>query len=95
MIICVCKSVSDHQIKSAVEVGATTYESLQETFGVGTQCGSCACEVKDVLQQAKMKGAKKNLTACQSALSSRSESQVVMTSFPTEVEAPLNAQHLD
>ncbi len=53
MIICVCKCVSDSEIESAVGSGATSYESLQCSLGVGTQCGSCSCEVKGILRNAK------------------------------------------
>ena len=53
MIICVCKCVSDSEIELAINSGSTTYESLQCSIGVGTQCGSCSCEVKELLQNAQ------------------------------------------
>lgn len=80
MIICVCKCISDREIKSAVASGATSYEGLQCSLGVGTQCGSCSCEVKDILQDLKAKA-----TDCPF----EKRSIIIPTTFPSESEAPL------
>ena len=48
MIVCVCRRVSDHQIRQAARDGAQTLECLQFELGVATQCGrcgECACAV--------------------------------------------------
>ena len=42
MIVCVCRRVTDHQIRQAVAEGARTLECLQFELGVATQCGRCA-----------------------------------------------------
>ncbi len=42
MIVCVCRRVSEHQIREAVADGAHSLECLQIDLGVATQCGSCA-----------------------------------------------------
>ncbi len=41
MIVCVCRRISDRQIRAAAEGGATTLEDLQQ-IGVALQCGKCA-----------------------------------------------------
>ena len=51
MFVCVCKSVTDHQIREAVEEGITSFESIQAHLSVGTQCGACACEVKEIMEE--------------------------------------------
>ncbi len=53
MIICVCKCISDREIQSEIASGTTSYEGLQCSLGVGTQCGSCSCEIKDMLKGLK------------------------------------------
>ena len=58
MIICVCKSVSDREIKATIETGVTSLEGLQCSLGVATQCGSCSCDVKEILQKAQGKKSK-------------------------------------
>ena len=42
MIVCVCRRISDHQIRQAVAEGAVSLECLQFELGVATQCGRCA-----------------------------------------------------
>jgi bacterioferritin-associated ferredoxin len=49
MIICVCKAVSDRQIKAAVKEGATCMRDLTRDLGVGTCCGKCIPEARSTL----------------------------------------------
>jgi bacterioferritin-associated ferredoxin len=49
MIVCVCKAVSDRQIRSAVKDGATSLRDLTRELGVGTCCGKCLPEAKAAL----------------------------------------------
>ena len=42
MIVCVCRRVSDHEIRRAARDGAATLECLQFELGVAVQCGRCA-----------------------------------------------------
>lgn len=50
MFVCICKSVTDHQIKDAVETGVSSFEAMQSHLEVSTVCGGCACEVKRVIE---------------------------------------------
>jgi bacterioferritin-associated ferredoxin len=49
MIVCVCKAVSDRQIKNAVRGGATRVRDLTRQLGVGTCCGKCLPEAHATL----------------------------------------------
>jgi bacterioferritin-associated ferredoxin len=49
MIVCVCKAVSDRQIKAAVKGGATCLRDLTRELGVGTCCGKCLPEARTAL----------------------------------------------
>jgi bacterioferritin-associated ferredoxin len=42
VIVCVCRRVSDRQIRDAVRDGADSLEHLQIDLGVAMQCGRCA-----------------------------------------------------
>ena len=42
MIVCICRRVSDHEIRRAAADGAVSLECLQFELGVATQCGRCA-----------------------------------------------------
>ena len=56
MIVCVCRKVSDRQIRQAVADGAHSLECLQFDLGVATQCGRCADCASRVLCEARAGG---------------------------------------
>lgn len=62
MFVCLCKAVTDHQINDAVDAGITSFEGMQHQLEVATVCGSCTCEVKQLM----MKKFNSNLSAKQS-----------------------------
>lgn len=50
MYICLCKAVTDSDIKRAIESGAESFSDVRESLGVGTVCGSCACQAKELVK---------------------------------------------
>ena len=52
MYICICKSVTDSQIRNAVSEGACSMRALCQNLGTCTQCGKCAEHVLSELRQA-------------------------------------------
>jgi bacterioferritin-associated ferredoxin len=56
MIVCVCRRISDHQIRQAAAQGAHSLECLQFDLGVATQCGRCADCASRVLCDARAVG---------------------------------------
>ncbi|MEK6736336.1 MAG: (2Fe-2S)-binding protein [Pseudomonadota bacterium] len=67
MYVCICKAVTDSAIREAVYQGADRMRDLKACLGVTEQCGICACEAKQVLDQTLMQ---KNAFQAASALSS-------------------------
>lgn len=51
MYICVCKAVTDKQLRTAIDNGICTRRQLTHCFGVGKDCGKCNKEVKQLLKQ--------------------------------------------
>lgn len=51
MVLCTCKSVSDQQIRQAVEQGARGFGDLSVRFGVGIECGKCIDGINALLQE--------------------------------------------
>ncbi|VVE19879.1 (2Fe-2S)-binding protein [Pandoraea pneumonica] len=49
MIVCVCKSVSERQIKACLDAGATSMEDLQIDLGVALCCGKCGPYVQEMV----------------------------------------------
>jgi bacterioferritin-associated ferredoxin len=41
MIVCICNSVNDRQVRRAIAEGHDTLEELQLELGVATRCGKC------------------------------------------------------
>ncbi len=49
-IVCNCMSVTNGQIKDAVDSGATTVEEVQDITGAGTVCGACLEDVERLVE---------------------------------------------
>ncbi|HRX71297.1 MAG: (2Fe-2S)-binding protein [Candidatus Competibacteraceae bacterium] len=49
MYLCICKSVSDRQIREAVELGARTIGDLNIRLGISADCGKCTDSVQEFL----------------------------------------------
>ena len=41
MYICLCKGITDSQIRAAVDQGADSITKLQKKIGIAQSCGSC------------------------------------------------------
>lgn len=52
MYVCICKSVTDSQIRAAVSEGACSMRALCQNLGTCSQCGKCAEHVLSELRQA-------------------------------------------
>ena len=51
MIICVCNSISDKAIATAVTSGANTTSLVYKSCGAKPQCGSCTEYIKQEINQ--------------------------------------------
>lgn len=52
MYVCLCKNVTDHRIRGAVEEGARSWREVQQQTGCATQCGKCAGMGKEITREA-------------------------------------------
>jgi bacterioferritin-associated ferredoxin len=52
MYVCVCKGVTDHQIRRQVDDGARSWQDVRDATGCSTQCGKCVCVAKSVTREA-------------------------------------------
>jgi bacterioferritin-associated ferredoxin len=57
MIVCVCKAVSERQIRAAVNDGATCVRDLARNLGLGTCCGKCLPEAQATISKTLAAGA--------------------------------------
>ncbi len=53
MYICICKAVTDKQIRRAAASGVDNLYELRAQLGVASGCGMCANEARSILSEAK------------------------------------------
>lgn len=52
MYVCVCRAVTDGQIREAAQSGARTLRDLRRDLGVARDCGRCASCARECLREA-------------------------------------------
>lgn len=53
MFVCICKQVTDGQIKEAVTNGACSFKDVQSELGVATQCGECKNHARQCMRDCR------------------------------------------
>ena len=51
MYVCLCKGITDRQIKAAIHNGASSISQLRKALGVASQCGKCSATTREILQE--------------------------------------------
>jgi bacterioferritin-associated ferredoxin len=49
MYVCLCRGITDQDIKNAVADGAGTYREVRDLLDLGTCCGRCAPEARAII----------------------------------------------
>ncbi|MFT6906196.1 MAG: bacterioferritin-associated ferredoxin [Oleiphilaceae bacterium] len=49
MLVCICKGITDKNIKDEIYGGASSYSDVRRTLGLGSCCGQCASYAKDLV----------------------------------------------
>ncbi len=55
MLLCLCYGVSEKVVLKEISEGCKSVKSIQAKFKVGTNCGSCVCYLRDLIDQEKRK----------------------------------------
>jgi bacterioferritin-associated ferredoxin len=50
MYVCLCKGITDTQIRAAVEDGAGSLREVRNTLGAASQCGKCGILIRDIVR---------------------------------------------
>jgi bacterioferritin-associated ferredoxin len=53
MYVCICKSVTDKQIRRAAASGVDNLYELRDALGVAAGCGSCAGMAQEILDDSR------------------------------------------
>jgi len=51
MFICLCKGVTDTQIKQSIQNGANSLREVRRQLGVASQCCKCLAEAKALIDE--------------------------------------------
>ena len=51
MYVCICKGITDTQIRAAVEDGASSFGEVKNTLGVASQCGKCGILTREIVRE--------------------------------------------
>ncbi|MGQ0776358.1 MAG: (2Fe-2S)-binding protein [Pseudonocardiales bacterium] len=49
MYVCICRAVTEAQVRRCIAAGAGTIDDVGERCGAGTGCGSCIERIADLL----------------------------------------------
>lgn len=60
MYVCLCKGITDGQIRAAVESGASIRD-IRDQLGIMTECGKCACLTRDIVKSSLQQNNKEAL----------------------------------
>lgn len=63
MYVCICRAVTDRQIREAIDEGARTMRELRLKLGVCSCCGKCGEHAKELLDEAKLLANKPEFSA--------------------------------
>jgi bacterioferritin-associated ferredoxin len=50
MYVCICRAVTEQEVKSVIEAGATTVQAVTQTCCAGDDCGACHGAIEDMIE---------------------------------------------
>lgn len=50
MYVCICNGITDTQIRTAIQEGASSFQDVRNTLGVANQCGKCGILTREILR---------------------------------------------
>ena len=50
MYVCLCKGITDHQIRAAAATGCESLRDLRTELGVGSQCAKCVRHAREIMR---------------------------------------------
>ena len=51
MYVCLCKGITDTQIRAAISDGASSLREVRNALGVASQCGKCGIQTREILRE--------------------------------------------
>ncbi len=63
MYVCLCKGITEIQIRAAVADGAKSMRAVCNTLGVASQCGQCGILTREIVRQSLLANTDNGITA--------------------------------
>lgn len=54
MYVCLCKGITDTQIRAAIQDGASSFKEVRSKLGVASQCGKCGMHTREILRETQL-----------------------------------------
>ena len=51
MYVCICRQITDHQIRDVCRDGATSLHDVRSKLGVAADCGKCGKLAKNIVKE--------------------------------------------
>jgi bacterioferritin-associated ferredoxin len=51
MYVCVCRAITEGEVRAAVEAGADTVQAVTRACTAGDDCGTCHDVIEDMIEQ--------------------------------------------
>lgn len=51
MYVCLCRGITDQDIKDAVDHGAESFREVRDLLDLGTCCGRCVPEARSIINE--------------------------------------------
>ncbi len=67
MYVCLCKGITDSQIRAAMAGGAHSLRDVRDSLGVASQCGKCVALTREILREAPLGRARDGGQLCYAA----------------------------
>jgi bacterioferritin-associated ferredoxin len=57
MYVCVCKAVTEQQVRAAIDEGALSVDEVAEACCAGDDCGACHDKIEEMIEESHGSGA--------------------------------------
>jgi bacterioferritin-associated ferredoxin len=66
MFVCICRAVTEQEVKAAIEEGATSVQAVTRSCCAGDDCGACRGAIEDMIED-RWGGCSRHLTVLSEA----------------------------
>ncbi|PPR10579.1 MAG: hypothetical protein CFH41_01567 [Alphaproteobacteria bacterium MarineAlpha11_Bin1] len=61
MYVCICNSINDREVESAIQSGVEAWEDVHNVYGCKPKCGQCRAEIVEAIVDHRIKPTEQGL----------------------------------